>query len=113
MKSRPAVARVVAFSLLLLGSACSDDEPEQTAEELLAEIEGRTLTPEEIDQRQEVAELLCVLDDEVLLEIWSELDAPDLAFQDYVFTRVCQDRNALYGQATGRFTTGETGDDDS
>ena len=69
---------VVTASLVMLGvlgvSACSDDEPEVTRAELLAEIEGRSLSEAEIEERESVARALCAMDDEVLRAIWSEMD---------------------------------------
>ena len=98
------VAACIVASLTLLG-ACSQDEPEPTQAELLSAIEGRELTPAEVDERGELANLLCSLDDDVLQRIWSKLSPEELAFQDYVFGRVCEERSTLYGQATGRFAT--------
>lgn len=98
------VAAFIVLSLSLLG-ACARGEPEPTQAELLSAIEGRELTPAEVDERSELADLLCSLDDDVLQRIWSKLSPEDLAFQDYVFGRVCEERSSLYGQATGRFVT--------
>ncbi len=89
--------------LLLFG--CSNNDPEPTQAELLAEIEGRELTPAEVAEREEVAALLCSLDDAILRKIWAKLDQSDLAFQDFVFGRFCEERSTLYGEATGRFVT--------
>lgn len=97
--------RTLAFTLavLTLASACigGDDEPSNA--ELLAEIEGRLLTPAEIAEREERADVLCGLDDDVLIKIWEQLETTQLEFQDFVFGRHCQERNQLYADATGRF----------
>ncbi len=93
---------------LLLFSACSTEDPEPTTAELLAEIEGRELTPAELAEREEIAALLCSLDDAVLIQIWNKLDPGELAFQDYVFGRVCTEKSDLYGQRTGRFASEES-----
>lgn len=102
----------VAAALACLLSSCSGDDPELTTEEILSEIQGRPLTQAEVDERQEMANFLCALDDAILIEIWAELEVKqqtpsngaDLEFQDFVFSRVCADRNTLYAKATGRFT---------
>ena len=104
IRSASSVAACIVAGLSLLG-ACSRGEPELTQGELLSAIEGRELTPAEVDERGELADLLCSLDDDVLQRIWSKLSPEELAFQDYVFGRVCEERSNLYGQATGRFAT--------
>ncbi len=96
-----AVAVVLVFSV----SACSDDEPEVTRADLLAEIEGRSLSEAEIEERESVARALCQMDDDVLRAVWAEMDNDQLAFQDFVFTQECGDRNPLYADSTGRFAT--------
>ncbi len=111
----------LAIALLVVGAAigagaCSGGDDEPTTAEILATLEGRALTPAEVAAREEVAALLCGLDDEVLMRIWDRLDNEQLEFQDFVFGRQCQGRNSLYGQATGRFavdgaTAGETSAD--
>lgn len=88
-------------------AACSDDEEPPSTAELLNELEGRELSPAEVAERQQVAELLCRLDDAVLTQIWDRLSTPQLEFQDFVFGRVCQDRSALYAEVTGRFIVNE------
>lgn len=99
------MTRLVALLLVaVLGlGACTRSDPEPTTAELLAEIEGRELTEAEVAQRQEVADLLCGLDDEVLRRIWDQLEPSQLEFQDFVFGRHCQTRNRLYAEETGRF----------
>lgn len=100
---RLAITIACLFFLPLVSAGCSDDEPELTQAELLAEIEGHELTPAEVAEREEVAALLCSLDDQILLDIWSKLEPSELAFQDFVFGRFCEERSSLYGEATGRF----------
>lgn len=99
--ARTAIAIVLAFS----AAACSDDEPEVTRADLLAEIEGRSLSEAEIEERESVARALCQMDDDVLRAVWAEMDNDQLAFQDFVFTQECGDRNPLYADSTGRFAT--------
>ncbi len=94
-------AAVMAGSLLF--SACTDDEPERTDAELLSELEGRELSAAELAQREQIAQTLCRLDDRVLTEIWNQLSAQQLEFQDFVFSRACENRSQLYAEATGRF----------
>lgn len=89
-------------SLIFLAAGCSDDDPEQTRSEILAEIEGRTLSEAEVEEREQVARALCKMDDALLRELWSNLDNDQLTFQDFVFTQECGDRNSLYIEATGR-----------
>lgn len=86
-------------------AACSEDEPELTRADLLAEIEGRSLSEAEIEERNSVARALCQMDDDVLRAVWAEMDNEQLAFQDFVFTQECGDRNPLYADSTGRFAT--------
>ena len=92
----------------VLGLAgCSESEPEVTRADLLAEIEGRSLSEAEIEERESVARALCQMDDDVLRAVWAEMDNEQLAFQDFVFTQECGDRNPLYADSTGRFSTDE------
>ncbi|MEZ5377910.1 MAG: hypothetical protein R2733_15490 [Acidimicrobiales bacterium] len=90
-------------STLALASACTNDEPELSKAEILSELEGRELTAAELAQKEEVAQTLCRLDDEVLVELWSRLSAKQLEFQDFVFSRECDGRSQLYAETTGRF----------
>lgn len=101
----PALLFAVLSSALL--SACSNDEPEVTRAELLAEIEGRSLSEAEIEERESIARSLCQMDDDVLRAMWAEMNSDQLAFQDFVFTQECGDRNPLYADSTGRFITSE------
>lgn len=98
-----AIAAVIAAAMLST-AACSDDDPEATRAELLAEIEGRSLSEAEIEERESVARALCQMDDDVLRAMWADMDNEQLAFQDFVFTQECGDRNPLYADSTGRFT---------
>ena len=101
------VAVAVLMAISLGAGACSDDEPELSRAELLAEIEGRTLSEAEIEEREEVARALCSMDDDVLRSVWANMDSEQLAFQDFVFTQECGDRNPLYASSTGRFASEE------
>jgi hypothetical protein len=109
---RIATAAPLALTVLVVAvlAGCSDDAPEPTTAELLAGLEGRPLTPAEVAQREQVADLLCGLDESVLREVWDRLDRRQLEFQDFVFSRQCPERNALYAQVTGRFAVEDTGD---
>ena len=49
-------------ALLILGAACSDDEPDVSRAELLAQIEGRSLSGAEIEEREAVARALVMPD---------------------------------------------------
>ncbi len=103
--SRAAVVLVV---VVLAATACGgDDEPELTVEERLAIIEGRALTPAEVNEKLSVGAALCRLDDPVLDELWQRLDAGQLPFQDFVFGELCPDRATLYAGHTGRYVTEE------
>jgi len=89
-----------------LSSACSDGEPNLSRAQLLAQIEGRSLSEAEVEEREAVARALCQMDDDVLRAVWAEMDSEQLAFQDFVFTQECGNRNPLYADSTGRFATG-------
>lgn len=90
----------------LLG-ACTNDTAEPTTADVLAQLEGRSLTPAEVAAREQVAQLLCGLDDEILTTVWAQLTSTQLEFQDFVFSRQCPERNELYARATGRFAVQE------
>ena len=106
--SRSSRAAIFLTAVVMFAPACSPGDAEPTNAELLAELEGRELTPAEVAQKEQVAELLCRLDDEVLVRIWDQLEPSQLAFQDFVFSRQCGVRNQLYAEATGRFKFEET-----
>ncbi len=95
-------ASVAALAFVAV-SCGSDGEDEASTEELLEQLEGRDLSPAEVAEREEVATLLCGLDDQVLIEIWGQLDTAEFAFQDIVFSRTCPERLSLYAAETGRF----------
>ena len=102
------IGRALVAGLLLvltLTSACSDD-PEQSRAALLAEIEGRSLSEAEVEERKSIARALCQMDDDVLRAVWAEMNDEQLEFQDFVFTQECGDRNPLYAASTGRFAAG-------
>ena len=106
--TRPALFRLasvlVAATAAVAGlAACGGDSEPTSLSDALAEAAGHQLSPAEVAQQEEVASLLCGLDDQVLTAIWRQLDQTQLTFQDVVFTRVCPERNALYGEKTGRF----------
>lgn len=96
-----------ALALGLVAASCSDPEPEKSTAEILAELEGRELSAAEVAEREQVAQLLCRLDDTVLIEIWDRLSASQLEFQDFVFSRACSGRTALYAEQTGRLSLSE------
>lgn len=105
------MAAAVAVAALLLGGACSgDDDDEPTFGELVEEIEGEDLTQGEVARRREVAQFLCGLDRELLVEVWDQLSPRQLEFQDVVFRVECPDRLSEYAAATGRFRTDGEGD---
>jgi len=105
MLHRHLIAGLVIAVIALAG--CSDEPDDASRAELLAEIEGRSLSEAEINEREEVARALCQMDDDVLRSVWANMDSDQLAFQDFVFTQECGDRNALYAESTGRFATSE------
>ncbi len=82
-----------------------------TRAELLAEIEGRSLSEAEIEEREGVARALCQMDDDVLRAVWADMDSEQLAFQDFVFTQECGDRNPLYADIDRAFRLGELAPD--
>ncbi len=90
----------------MFGAGCSNQDDEPTTAELLAELEGRVLTPEELAQRNEIADVLCRLEDPVLTAVWDGLSTRQLEFQDIVFGRECPMRLELYRATTGRLAPG-------
>ena len=91
---------------MLLSAACGgDEEPEMTIEERLAQVEGRTLTAAEVDQRLDLGQTLCKMDAVVLGAVWQRLDDDQLDFQDVIFGYLCPDRSVLYAAQTGRVVT--------
>ncbi len=96
------------LALTLGAAACGgEEEPELTFEDLLVELEGRQLTLAEVSERAEVGATLCQLDDQILDELWQQLDEDQLDFQDIVFATLCPERAILYAGHTGRFVTEE------
>lgn len=98
---------VLSILLALGAGACSDDEPDISRAELLAQIEGRSLSEAEVEEREAVARALCQMEDDLLRAVWANMNSEQLEFQDFVFTQECGDRNALYAASTGRFTSEE------
>ncbi len=92
--------------LAMSSAACSPEEP--TVADLFAEVEGRELSQAELVDAERTANLLCQLEDDVLVTVWSQLDETQLAFQDVVFSRQCPARLDLYARETGRFSSGES-----
>jgi hypothetical protein len=92
---------ITALMTLVLTSGCGAvTEPEElTRAELLSKIEGRHLTQAEVDRQLRLADLLCGFDRRVLQRIWSELDAKQLEFQDFVFGQHCPERSPVYTAA--------------
>lgn len=93
------------LALGVFATACTDEPPAPTRAELLAEIEGRSLSQAEIEERETIARALCRMDDDVLRAMWADMDNEQLAFQDFVFSQECGDRNPLYADSTGRFVS--------
>ncbi len=100
-----ASAAVLTAVFALVATACGADDgtESESTQELLEELEGRPLSPAEVAERTEVADLLCGLDDPVLMAVWDELTPSDFEFQDIVFSRTCPERLSLYAGHTGRF----------
>ncbi len=98
----PIVAAIIATAALFLGACSDDEEPEMTIEERLAVVEGRALTAAEVDQRLDLGETLCRMDDLILGAVWLRLDEAQLEFQDVVFGHLCPERSTLYAAETGR-----------
>ncbi|MEM7274700.1 MAG: hypothetical protein AAF547_16565 [Actinomycetota bacterium] len=99
------------LALGVAATACGGDEaPELTDAEVLAAIEGRPLTESEVAERLEVGATICQLDEPVLDAMWRRLDDDQLAFQDFVFERICPDRSIFYAGQTGRYVTEEAED---
>ena len=78
-------------------AACGSDEVAgPTDAELLAAIEGRTLSPAEVGLKLETADLLCGLDPGVLQAIWDELEPEQFDFQAFVFNHRCPNRGSEF-----------------
>lgn len=106
MKFRSVKVVVVAFTLLL--ASCGSDEPAApTAADLLRAIEGRELTPAEVTELTDAAEVLCGLDASVLAAIWKDLEPDQFEFQNFVFDYTCPERElqVQMRQARGEATT--------
>ena len=89
------------FVLLALGllASCGAAEDELTTEQQLEKLVGRPLTSTEVDEQLALADTMCAFDDDVLSEIWYQLDARQLEFQDWVFGQHCPDRLPDYEAA--------------
>jgi hypothetical protein len=77
-------------------AGCASGEPDLTIEQHLAKLAGRPLSQTELDDRLELADLLCGFDRRVLERIWVRLDARELEFQDFVFGEHCPERISSY-----------------
>lgn len=85
----------------LAGVGCSvvSEPTDLTEAEQLRKLEGHPLSQLEIDNRLELADLMCGFDRRLLQQIWSKLDAKELEFQDFVFGQRCPDQLLLYSDA--------------
>lgn len=90
-------AFAVALSLLVVG--CGGGDEELTTEEQLEKLAGRTLTSSEVEDRLALADMICAFDGRMLTEIWTQLDARQLEFQDWVFGQHCPARLPDYEAA--------------
>jgi hypothetical protein len=79
-----------------LPAGCASDQPDLTVEQELVKLAGEPLSPAEINDRLELADLLCGFDRRVLERIWLRLDARQLEFQDFVFGQHCPERISSY-----------------
>jgi len=95
---RLAAGSVVA-SLWLLVAGCGSAEDELTVKQQLEKLSGHTLSSTEVEERLALADTMCGFDDRVLAEIWDELDARELEFQDWVFGQHCPNRLPDYEAA--------------
>ena len=86
-------------------TACGEETQELTVHQQLEKVAGRSLTPAEVDDQLQLAELLCGTDGRVLEEVWVRLDTQQLEFQDWVFGQHCPDRIAAYERMRGELGT--------
>ncbi|MEM8925622.1 MAG: hypothetical protein AAGD35_19120 [Actinomycetota bacterium] len=99
------VARRVGIVIAAIGlsagalTGCGGGDEELTTAQMLAKLEGRTLTEEELTERLALADLLCGFENRVLLGVWERLDARQLEFQDWVFGQHCPQRLGAYADA--------------
>ncbi len=98
---------LVMFGLALVAAGCGEDEPEITMAERLADVEGRELSEDELNDRLAVGNTLCRMDDAVLDAIWRQLNERQLNYQDVVYGHICPDRSVFYASLTGRYVTAE------
>lgn len=91
---------IFVLALTLLTSACSSDPPAEGSFKKDLELRlGQKLTPTQIVEYKDAAELLCSMNEEVLKQVWLDLDQNDFAFQTFVFTQQCPEREALYRES--------------
>ena len=90
---------VVAAALVLLLAGCGGGDEELTTEEQLEKLAGRTLTSAEVEDQLALADTMCAFDGRMLVEIWEQLDARQLEFQDWVFGQHCPSRLPDYEAA--------------
>ena len=85
--------------LVVLAGGCAGAGDELTVEEQLEKLAGQPLTSTEVAEQLALADTMCGFDDRVLTEIWDQLDARQLEFQDWVFGQHCPDRLPDYEAA--------------
>ncbi len=91
---------VAALTLAVFGSACSSQPPEERSFKADLELRlGRQLSPTEVVEYKDAADLLCSMDEEILQQIWLDLDDDEFDFQTFVFTQECPERESLYREA--------------
>ncbi len=90
---------VAVASLSLLVAGCGGGGDELTTEEQLEKLAGRTLTSSEVEDKLALADTMCGFDGRMLAQIWDQLDARQLEFQDWVFGQHCPARLADYEAA--------------
>ena len=91
------MAGMAAGAMVVL-AGCGGGSSELTTEEQLEKLAGRPLTSAEVVERLELADFLCGFDNRVLVEIWMQLDARQLEFQDFVFGQHCPERLSVYDE---------------
>lgn len=97
--SRRFSAFAVTVVAALAVTSCGASTPELTTEEMLEKLEGRPLTPAEVDEKLALADLLCGFENRVLTRMWDDLSPEELEFQDWVFGQHCPDRLTAYSAA--------------
>ncbi len=85
-------------AVVVAAAGCGGVDDDLSTEQQLVKLAGRPLTSTEIEEQLAMADLLCGFDERILADIWRELDARQLEFQDFVFGQRCPARTSFYAE---------------